>query len=99
MSDEAKSLTSAQRRAAFDDILSCRGIHYPEMACQECQGLGVTVYGDTSTWRGGVGGQAFTSDVCDKCWGSGQKDRPWPSHRRFFQMERELARLTSNKEG
>ncbi len=49
--------------------------------CEDCSGSGYKIYGDTSTWRGGIGGAAMTTDVCDKCWGSGSKRRPWPSHR------------------
>ena len=85
------------RQEVFNDILSCRGIDAPDLACEECAGLGVKSYSDTSTWRGGVGGQAFTPDVCDRCWGSGQKHRPWPSHRRFFQMERTLGALSASE--
>lgn len=55
-----------------------RGVRTP---CGDCSGMGVKVYGSTATWRGGVGGQAMTSDICDKCWGSGDISRPWPSRR------------------
>jgi len=58
--------------------------------CPTCQGHGKRLYGSTSTWRGGIGGQAFTTDVCDSCWGSGLKDCPWPSHREFYEMKRRL---------
>lgn len=58
-----------------------RGIE-PGCECKECGGSGTKAYGSTATWRGGVGGQTITSDVCDKCWGSGESDRPWPSHRK-----------------
>lgn len=85
------------RRQALDEILMMRGVDAPELACEKCAGLGATSYADTSTWRGGVGGQAFTNDVCDRCWGSGQKHRPWPSHRRFFQMERALAAFAADE--
>jgi DnaJ-class molecular chaperone len=50
-------------------------------ACKDCGGSGYKLYGSTATWRGGVGGQMMIEDVCDKCWGSGDADRPWPSHR------------------
>jgi hypothetical protein len=51
--------------------------------CLECSASGYQTYSDTSTWRrGGVAGQTFTNDVCDKCWGSGSKSKPWPSHKR-----------------
>lgn len=49
--------------------------------CPKCRGLGVRAYGTTATWRGGIGGAAITSDVCDACWGSGSADRPWRSWR------------------
>lgn len=61
-------------------LLILRGIDR-EDCCPECTGLGTAVYGSTATWRGGVGGQAMTSDVCNKCWGSGSKSRPWKSWR------------------
>jgi hypothetical protein len=50
--------------------------------CQGCCGVGVRVYGSTSTWRDGAGGCSMSSDVCDRCWGSGREGAPWPSHRR-----------------
>ncbi|EHP94848.1 hypothetical protein MetexDRAFT_0193 [Methylorubrum extorquens DSM 13060] len=62
--------------------LDWRGID-PDEACKECGGSGIKVYGDTSTWRGGVGGQSLTQDVCDHCWGSGNRLQPWMSHRRL----------------
>jgi hypothetical protein len=67
-----------------------RGIEEP---CKECGGFGVTTYGSTSTWRGGAGGQMLTSGVCDKCWGSGDAHRKWPSHRAAQNNEREVKRL------
>lgn len=62
----------------FADILEQRGV---VERCSACIGLGVRAYGSTATWRGGVGGMTITSDVCDKCWGSGDANSPWPSHR------------------
>jgi len=53
----------------------------PEDFCEACGGSGYQTYGSTATWRGGVGGQSMTTDVCCECWGSGDKHRPWPSHR------------------
>ncbi len=68
----------------FEDMvrirLEWRGID-EGCECAECTGSGVKLYGDTSTWQRGIGGQAMTMDVCDHCWGSGDKDRPWPSRR------------------
>jgi hypothetical protein len=63
--------------------LEWRGIE-PEDACNECSGAGVISYSNTATWHSGIGGisgQAITQDVCDKCWGSGSKSKPWPSWR------------------
>jgi hypothetical protein len=46
------------------------------IACKKCGGYGWITYPDTSTWRkGGMAGQMFTDDVCDKCWGTGRTDR------------------------
>lgn len=50
--------------------------------CLGCDGLGVKTYGNTSTWRGGIGGSMMTTDVCNRCWGSGDAGRPWPDWRK-----------------
>lgn len=60
--------------------LSWRGLE-PGEECPECDGSGVLTYGSTATWRGGIGGAMMTTDVCDKCWGSGNKQKPWPNRR------------------
>lgn len=59
-----------------------RRIGYDKTPCSECSGLGIKMYGSTATWRGGIGGQMITDDVCDRCWGSGDADMPWPSWRK-----------------
>lgn len=64
----------SERQEFMREILDMRGVEEP---CQDCGGLGVKTYGDTTTWRGGTGGQSFTSDVCNKCWGSGDRYRHW----------------------
>lgn len=51
--------------------------------CVGCAGLGVKAYGSTATWRGGIGGQAITNDICDTCWGSGDASRPWLNLREY----------------
>jgi len=51
-------------------MLSWRGIDIP---CDKCQGSGRHSYASTSTWSGGVGGCMITGDVCDECWGTGDK--------------------------
>lgn len=48
-----------------------------EVPCEGCGGTGKRQYGSTSTWRGGFGGQAMAVDICDRCWGSGDKTRPF----------------------
>jgi hypothetical protein len=54
----------------YERALSWRGIDDP---CPRCGGSGVRVYGDTTTWRRGIGGQSMTTDVCDDCWGTGDR--------------------------
>lgn len=53
--------------------LGARGVEQP---CERCSGLGRYHYAHGSTWRGGMGVCAFTWDVCDQCWGSGDANRP-----------------------
>lgn len=64
------------RERAHEDMLRQRGVRDP---CETCRGYGVCSYGNTSTWRRGVGGAAITRGVCDVCWGSGDADpeRAW----------------------
>src|SRR5688572_28930398 len=70
-------------RAEFIRYLrQVRGVQDP---CDKCQGLSVRSYSSTATWRGGIGGQAFTQDCCCDCWGSGDKSRPWTDIRRMEQ--------------
>jgi hypothetical protein len=72
----------SRRENMHCDMLLWRGITPDfDKVCRSCSGAGIKVYGSTSTWRGGIGGQMMTSDVCDKCWGSGREDNPWLSHR------------------
>ena len=51
-------------------VLQARGVEIP---CETCHGLGTRAYRSTATWHGGIGGQMVTGDVCDKCWGTGDK--------------------------
>jgi hypothetical protein len=55
-------------------FLHQRGVDDP---CETCHGYGVKSYANTSTWRGGMGGNMITRDICSSCWGSGDKYRPW----------------------
>lgn len=71
-------------------LLIMRGVT-PGSECKDCLGLGTKSYGSTALWRkDAIGGQAFTTGPCDQCWGSGDKDRPWPSHREFYDMKKQL---------
>ena len=84
-------MTSKERQEVYDAVLNNRGVFTP---CPDCGGIGTQVYPTTATWRkGGVAGMAFTVGVCDTCWGSGDKDRHWPSHREFYEMKERLRRL------
>ena len=66
MSDEHR-MTRAEWHAAY---LRSRDV---DEACAKCHGLGVHYYSSTATWGGGMGGQSFTMDVCDACWGTGDQ--------------------------
>ena len=74
-----------RRDRMYDDMLLWRGIDREggDMPCKACGGAGVRAYGNTTTWRGGIGGQMITSDICDKCWGSGNAEKPWQNLRRL----------------
>ena len=80
-----------RREGEYARMLEWRGIEHGN-ECKGCGGAGVTTYGSTATWRGGVGGQTITAGICDKCWGSGQHTRPWLSLRKL-DAERQRARL------
>lgn len=71
-----------------EEILQdCRGIP-PDEKCPECGGWGVKAYGSTATWqRGVIGGQMITNDICDHCWGSGNKYHPWLNLRELYQKD------------
>lgn len=64
-------------------------------ACVRCGGWGVCTYGNTSTWRSGIGGNALTNDVCDRCWGSGDEKRPWPSRKRAETRDKYIRALAA----
>lgn len=78
-------LLQAELRETRDSInerlMEWRGLE-AERVCRKCGGSGKVAYGSTATWRGGIGGQAITVDVCDRCWGSGDSAKVWPSWRK-----------------
>ena len=45
------------------------------IACPRCKGKASIAYSNTATWRGGMGGAALTSDICNLCWGTGRSDK------------------------
>ena len=68
----------------YQDILDARGV---KTACKKCNGLGVRMYGDSSTWhKGGMAGQVLTHDVCDVCWGSGDANRHGADLRKLAEL-------------
>ena len=61
--------------------------------CAKCQGRGRRAYGSTSTWRGGIGGQAVTADVCDACWGSGSTEQKGTDQRALRNQQRNMVAM------
>lgn len=59
-----------------------------EPFCNGCGGIGRKAYGSTATFMGGIGGQAITEDLCDKCWGSGDELAPFANARQLRQRAR-----------
>jgi hypothetical protein len=45
------------------------------------------MYGGSATWRGGAGAAAMTLDVCDACWGTGDRYRTGCDLRRLRDEE------------
>lgn len=93
-----EAMTPEDRREYAAAILrDYRGVETP---CEDCAGWGVSAYASTACWRGGGGGQALTSGVCDRCWGSGDESKPGANLReaeatrvRAARLEAENARL------
>ncbi len=63
------------------------------VGCPRCDGVGRKTYGSTATWRGGIGGQAITEGVCDKCWGTGRTDGTGVDLHRLVSLQREVEML------
>ena len=80
----------SDREEYFQDFLQMRGVETP---CHRCSGLGVRGYGDTSTWRGGIGGQIMSSGICDHCWGSGDENNHWTDLRKIDELVAENEKL------
>ena len=77
------------------EVVEWRGIDFDNV-CTECSGSGYKVYGNTTTYHHGAGGQAITTSVCNTCWGSGDKYRPWTSWLKIEGIQRQLDLLKSD---
>jgi hypothetical protein len=49
----------------------------PEDQCPTCKGNGWHWYGSGDTYHGGMGTASCETDLCDKCWGSGDRHKTW----------------------
>ena len=78
-------MSELSRADYYRIMCEARGIDTP---CAKCSGTGELSYSSTATWRGGIGGQAFTSGVCCHCWGSGDAHRPWTNLRELEDKHR-----------
>lgn len=65
--------------------LDWRGVEDP---CLACDGAGVRRYSNGSTWRGGAGAANMPLDVCDACWGTGDRYRHGVNLRQLRNEER-----------
>lgn len=74
-------------------VLNARGV---EVACPVCKGLGVRLYANGSTWRGGMGTNMYCRDVCDTCWGSGDANRHWQNLR---DLDKEIEEMVAKMAG
>lgn len=74
------------RDGEFRRFLSWRGID--GKPCPSCGAAGQKVYSSTATWHGGIAGQRMTPGICDKCWGSGDSERPWANLRTIHSHRR-----------
>jgi hypothetical protein len=70
--------------------LNIRGVEEP---CKSCDGIGSKLYASTAVWRYGIGGAAMTRAVCDKCWGSGDHNKPWADLRK---LEAKISQLETD---
>lgn len=85
-------ISGRDRKKLFDEFVEMRNVQTP---CPECGGTGVKNYPNTATYHRNISlaGQAFTADVCDECWGSGDAHNKWPSHIEFEEMRFRLESL------
>lgn len=65
--------------------------------CERCHGAGRYMYSHGSTWRGGVGTTGMEWDVCDLCWGTGDKHKTGVDLRKQRNEFRQAVRSESLK--
>jgi hypothetical protein len=87
--DRLKARIASLQENRLQDFMDWRNI---ETLCTKCSGAGVRAYGNTTGWRGGIGGSMVTSDVCDHCWGSGDEHRHGADLRRLMAEYREATK-------
>ncbi len=68
----------------LDDHLRARHVEDP---CLKCSGAGQRMYGNGATWRRGAGAACMMMDVCDACWGTGDRYRTGCDLRRLRDEE------------
>lgn len=73
----------------YREFLEARGVGEP---CKKCGGFGQRSYPNTTTWMGGIGGQAITDGVCDHCWGTGDAERKGANLREIYRDNAALRR-------
>jgi hypothetical protein len=78
MAETPDGKTESTAELLYAAALAFRDVEVP---CYACSGMGKRTYGTTSTWHCGIGGATPTVAVCDRCWGSGDQGKPWPSWR------------------
>jgi len=99
---EAEKQLQDEKDSRHKRFLEWRGILENEYddgkCCKGCSGTGYKVYGSTSTWSGGIGGQQITSGICDKCWGSGDINNPWTNLRYIGGLKHQLSEAKAEVE-
>ena len=78
------SISDEEKRARLD----WRYVHDP---CLICDGSGVRTYSAFATWQGGLSGGDSRPDVCDACWGTGDRFRHGANLRQL--RDHEAARI------
>ena len=90
----SRSVNKAARSHANQALcIEWRGIENP---CKKCGGSGYRSYPSTATWHGGIGGQAITRGICNRCWGSGDEVTKWVDLRKVKNDSKKLTETQRN---